>query len=90
MAAPQTSRGSSPAGPSFTGQPRRPWRLARIGARGFELAKPLKNAWPSDQYKGINTQWREPETGQRFEVQFHTSASFEAKQLTHETFVGRV
>ena len=60
--------------------------LNRLTARGFELAKPLKNSWPSDQYKGINTQWREPETGQLFEVQFHTSASFEAKELTHEAY----
>lgn len=60
--------------------------LDRLTARGFELAKPLKNSWPSDQYKGINTQWREPATGQLFEVQFHTLASFEAKQLTHRAY----
>jgi hypothetical protein len=60
--------------------------LNRLTARGFELTKPLKNSWSSDQYKGINTQWREPETGQLFEVQFHTSASFEAKQLTHRAY----
>jgi hypothetical protein len=60
--------------------------LNRLTARGFEPAKPLKNSWPSDQYKGINTQWREPETGQLFEVQFHTRASFEAKQLTHGAY----
>jgi hypothetical protein len=58
----------------------------RLRTRGFELAKPLKNSWASDQYKGINSQWREPETGQRFEVQFHTQASFEAKQLTHDAY----
>jgi hypothetical protein len=57
-----------------------------LRTRGFELAKPLKNSWTSDQYKGINSQWREPETGQRFEVQFHTQASFEAKQLTHDAY----
>jgi hypothetical protein len=60
--------------------------LARLNAGGFELAKPLKNSWSGDQYKGINTQWREPETGQRFEVQFHTRASFEAKQLSHDAY----
>jgi len=60
--------------------------LDRLTARGFELAKPLKNSWSSDQYKGINTQWREPATGQLFEVQFHTLASFEAKQLTHRAY----
>jgi hypothetical protein len=60
--------------------------LERLHARGFELVKPLRNSWDSDQYKGINTQWREPETMQRFEVQFHTSASFETKQLTHAAY----
>ncbi|MGD0559650.1 MAG: hypothetical protein ABSA93_32365 [Streptosporangiaceae bacterium] len=57
--------------------------LGRLHALGFELAKPLKNSWDDNQYKGINSQWLEPETGQRFEVQFHTHVSFEAKQLTH-------
>jgi hypothetical protein len=60
--------------------------LDRLTAQGFELAKPLKNSWSSEQYKGINTQFREPETGVLFEVQFHTLASFEAKQLTHGAY----
>jgi hypothetical protein len=60
--------------------------LELLAASGFKLAKPLKNSWDSDQYKGINTQWHEPETGQRFEVQFHTRASFEAKQLSHAAY----
>jgi len=60
--------------------------LTRLRTEGFELAKPLKNSWPSDQYKGINTQWREPESGQRFEVQFHTQVSFDAKQLSHSAY----
>jgi hypothetical protein len=60
--------------------------MERLTAQGFELAKPLKNSWSSDQYKGINTQWREPETGPLFEVQFHTLASFEAKQLSHAAY----
>ena len=56
--------------------------IARLRDQGFELDK-LKNSWSHDQYKGINSQWIEPDTGQRFEVQFHTRISFEAKQLTH-------
>jgi len=60
--------------------------LERLTASGCELAKPLKNGWESDQYKGINTQWREPATAQLFEVQFHTQASFEAKQLSHAAY----
>src|SRR6202044_4201867 len=53
--------------------------------QGFRLDK-LKNSWSDDQYKGINSQWIEPNTGQRFEVQFHTRISFEAKQLTHGAY----
>jgi hypothetical protein len=60
--------------------------LVRLTACGCELAKPLKNSWEGDQYKGINTQWREPTTAQLFEVQFHTQASYEAKQLSHAAY----
>jgi hypothetical protein len=57
----------------------------RLKADGFELIK-LKNLWTGDQYKGINSQWRRPETGLRFEVQFHTPESLEAKELTHKAY----
>ena len=59
--------------------------IARLKDQGFELDK-LKNSWSGDQYKGINSQWIEPDTSQRFEVQFHTRISFEAKQLTHDAY----
>ena len=59
--------------------------IARLKNQGFELHK-LKNSWSDDQYKGINSQWIEPDTGQRFELQFHTRISFEAKQLTHGAY----
>jgi len=59
--------------------------IARMQEQGFELAK-LKNLWSDDQYKGINSQWIEPDTGQRFELQFHTRISFEAKELTHDAY----
>jgi hypothetical protein len=59
--------------------------VERLKACGFELDK-LKNTWPSDQYKGINTQWVEPRSGVRFEVQFHTQASLEAKELSHKAY----
>jgi len=59
--------------------------IARLRDQGFELDK-LKNSWSHDQYKGINSQWIEPDSGQRFEVQFHTRISFEAKQLTHPAY----
>jgi hypothetical protein len=59
--------------------------ITRLKDQGFELDK-LKNSWSDEQYKGINSQWIEPDTGQRFEVQFHTRISFEAKQLTHGAY----
>jgi hypothetical protein len=59
--------------------------VEQLKAEGFELIK-LKNLWTDDQYKGINSQWRRPETGLRFEVQFHTPQSLEAKELTHEAY----
>jgi hypothetical protein len=57
----------------------------RIKSEGFELVK-LKNLWAEEQYKGINSQWRRPETGLRFEMQFHTPESLEAKELTHRAY----
>ena len=59
--------------------------IARLKDQGFELDK-LKNSWSDEQYKGINSQWIEPDSGQRFEVQFHTRISFEGKQLTHGAY----
>ena len=59
--------------------------VERLTSRGFEFMK-LKNTWTSDQYKGINTQWRERESGVRFEVQFHTWASLDAKELSHGAY----
>ena len=41
--------------------------VEQLKAAGFEEVK-LKNLWSRSQYKGINTQWRRPETGLRFEV----------------------
>jgi hypothetical protein len=57
----------------------------RLKSEGFELIK-LKNLWTEEQYKGINSQWRRPETGLRFEMQFHTPESLEAKELTHRAY----
>jgi hypothetical protein len=45
-----------------------------------------RNTWTSAQYKGINSWWREGDSGQLFEVQFHTQASFDAKQETHAAY----
>jgi hypothetical protein len=59
--------------------------IGRLKEQGFELHSRW-NAWSDDQYKGINSQWIEPNSGQRFEVQFHTRISYEAKQLTHDAY----
>ena len=59
--------------------------IARLQDQGFRL-NALKNYWSDDQYKGINSQWIEPASGQRFEVQFHTRISFEAKEITHRAY----
>jgi len=59
--------------------------IVRLKDQGFALDM-LKNSWSDDQYKGINSRWIEPDTGQRFEVQFHTRISFEAKQITHSAY----
>ncbi|MGH3252870.1 MAG: hypothetical protein ACRDOI_42570, partial [Trebonia sp.] len=59
--------------------------VERLKTEGFELMK-LKNLWADEQYKGINSQWRKPETALRFEVQFHTQESLEAKELTHGAY----
>jgi hypothetical protein len=59
--------------------------IKRLQEKGFELGK-LKNSWADEQYRGINSQWIDPDTGQRFELQFHTRISFEAKQLTHSAY----
>ena len=59
--------------------------VERLKEIGLEEVK-LKNLWSDEQYKGINSQWRSPETGLRIEVQFHTPASLEAKELTHKAY----
>jgi hypothetical protein len=59
--------------------------LDRLKAAGFEMTK-LKNQWSNEEYRGINSQWLDAWTGQRFEIQFHTAFSFEAKQITHGAY----
>ena len=57
----------------------------RLLDRGFQAFDRV-NSWEKDEYKGINSRWRDPESGLLFEMQFHTRASFEAKQLTHAAY----
>lgn len=49
---------------------------------GFEKVG-WKNTWDKPGYKGINSFWRDPETGQVLEVQFHTFESLAAKEGEH-------
>jgi hypothetical protein len=47
--------------------------------------KGFKNSWadPHKDYRGINSVWLDPSTGQRFEMQFHTMKSFEVNKAEH-------
>ncbi|MFA4080452.1 hypothetical protein ONA92_01895 [Mycobacteroides salmoniphilum] len=54
-------------------------------ADGYEPVK-FKNSWDQPGYQGINSFWRDPATGQTFEVQFHTPSSFDAKMETHPLY----
>jgi hypothetical protein len=55
---------------------------AVLSRSGYELIT-RKSSWDSPDYKGVNSQWRDPDSGLLFEVQFHTYASWDAKQKTH-------
>jgi hypothetical protein len=56
-----------------------------LSNNGYELIR-LANRWGGDEYKGVNSRWSDPGSGQHFEVQFPTPASWEAKQKTHEAY----
>ena len=58
-----------------------------LKANGYELGV-RKNGWSNDEYKGVNTRWRDHESGCRFEVQFHTHESWQVKQATHAAYTG--
>jgi hypothetical protein len=57
----------------------------QLQARGFEPVT-FRNFWGAEGYQGINSTWRDPVTGQVFEVQFHTAQSFAAKTETHALY----
>ena len=58
---------------------------AQLSDSGYQRIE-TKPSWDSDQYKGVNSQWREPRAGVMFEVQFHTEESWDAKQKTHDAY----
>ncbi|MGW4206616.1 hypothetical protein ACWEIJ_01390 [Lentzea sp. NPDC004789] len=59
--------------------------IAKLEAK-FEKVQ-VKNFWLKNQnnnkYRGINTTWRDPQTKQLFEFQFHTDKSLSAKSFEH-------
>jgi hypothetical protein len=57
----------------------------RLQRAGFEWVD-RENSWGKEQYKGINSRWRLQGDGQLFEVQFHTEASLEAKEITRPAY----
>ncbi len=58
---------------------------AKIEAEGYSLIE-MKPSWHADEYKGVNSRWRDVASGSLFEVQWHTPASWEAKQRTHDAY----
>ena len=58
----------------------------RLKEQDFEL-EARRNRWDSPEYKGVWTRWRDPAHRLVFEVQFHTSASWEVVRRTHRAFV---
>jgi hypothetical protein len=63
------------------------WQVhRRLSASGFEL-EARRNRWESPESKGIRTRWRDPAHDVVFEVQFHTPASWDVQQQTHEAYL---
>ncbi|WP_370950484.1 toxin glutamine deamidase domain-containing protein [Amycolatopsis sp. cg5] len=58
-----------------------------LRAAGYEPVE-VKNSWlnPKNPYQGINTRWRDPESGLQFEVQYHTPESWYVKSDTHDAY----
>lgn len=59
--------------------------MQQMSDRGYEQVS-IKNTWGGDGYQGINSAWKHPETGQVFELQFHTKESFDAKMKAHDLY----
>jgi hypothetical protein len=57
----------------------------RLEEEGYSL-EIQRPTWDDPDYKGLNSRWRDTESGQLFEVQFHTPQSWDAKQKTHDAY----
>jgi len=58
---------------------------SRLAGKGYALVW-RKPSWSGEEYKGINSQWCDRDSGVLFEVQFHTPPSWDAKQRTHDSY----
>ncbi|GAB4582306.1 phage tail tape measure protein [Nocardia sp. IFM 10818] len=58
---------------------------AELKERGFKQDGE-SNLWADPAYKGYHSWWKNPETGDKFEVQFHTPESFQAKSENHPLY----
>ena len=60
---------------------------ASLSDEGFEFYE-RKNAWIDEtkSYQGVNSSWMDHQSGQLFEVQIHTPASWRAKQDSHPSY----
>ena len=62
------------------------WEVHReLKEQGFDLEF-RRNTWTKPDYKGVNSRWHDPVHDVVFEVQFHTTASWDAKQRTHDSY----
>ncbi len=59
---------------------------SKLEEQGFHLEF-RRNTWTDLEYKGVNSRWHDLANNMLFEVQFHTTASWNAKQHTHDTYV---
>jgi hypothetical protein len=57
----------------------------KVEEAGYKL-EVRRNSWEREEYKGINSHWLDPTSGQLFEIQFHTKQSWDAKQKTHPVY----
>jgi hypothetical protein len=62
------------------------WELTdRLQEDSYELHVQINN-WGHEEYKGVNTRWRDPDSDLLFEIQVHTPESLEAKEQTHDAY----
>lgn len=59
--------------------------VQKLSDNGYDL-RLRKSSWDTEDYRGVNSRWRDAESGVLFEVQFHTPESWEAKQRTHDIY----